>query len=929
MRKIFTLFIAAMCCFAMRMKASGDLPGAFTINANNDRVQFSKGNLQYKAIGNMWKFADNQYDIIGADNSNIDPTYNGWIDLFGWSTVNNPTNASYNNEDYPSVFVEWGSNTMGGNWRTLTADEWAYLIGDRYHADELIALGKVENIKGLILLPDQWTTPDGLTFVSLYEIKSAGKRIWSPTTSGCSNCYSHHFSAYSCSSEDDYTRNHYTVEEWNRMEDAGAVFLPAAGCRFDKNGNYTSNKPIVNVSGAGYDGEYWTSDFSEEDGPYKLAFYLDFSKYRIEISDHPVWSGKSVRLIQEYSGSVPVQQFTVTFLDWDGSVIEEQPVDVFQAANAPTPSRQGYVFIGWNNDFSRVEADITAVALYSKNNTPEDKILTGAFSINEDGDQITFAQGNLQYNESKDSWRFAENQWDQLLMSSIDERSGDFNRPDRWRDLIEFTEYNNYPIENRGDYDNWRILALEEWRFLLFERFNADKLRGAATVNNRKGFILLPDEWKCPEDIEFTAQGSSDVNQYNLEQWELMEDSGAVFLPFTSVYTKRYEEYSEYPVTDIYYSASGGNTSADYGIYWTDSTRNFYQYAFMFKSMGSCTNSNGYEAHDSLSYYGCQPLFCEGSEDSPHPYWGLTTRPYYYCSMRLVRPYENLVPEPEPEPKTLTGRFSVSADKQVIFSQGNLQYRAKTDTWKLADNQYDMIGYANANISASCSKWIDLFGWGTGNNPVETSKESAPYASYSDWTANPIVNGNNETWYTLSAGEWTYLLSTRTDAANLKGQAVVNDIKGYILLPDDWTLPANLTFTLAPNDYTTNIYTLDQWTQMEAAGAVFLPAAGDRYGTDINSIKAGNGYYWTPTPSPEYSDMAQAVTFTAYTPARVSDAMVQMGYAVRPAREVKASEGMEQIPVPQDNARKYMINGQIYIALPDGKVFDVRGLRVR
>ena len=40
-------------------------------------------------------------------------------------------------------------------------------------------------------------------------------------------------------------------------------------------------------------------------------------------------------------------------------------------------------------------------------------------------------------------------------------------------------------------------------------------------------------------------------------------------------------------------------------------------------------------------------------------------------------------------------------------------------------------------------------------------------------------------------------------------------------------------------------------------------------------------------------------------------------------------EGIEQIPVPQDKARKYMINGQIYIALPDGKVFDVRGLRVR
>ena len=40
-------------------------------------------------------------------------------------------------------------------------------------------------------------------------------------------------------------------------------------------------------------------------------------------------------------------------------------------------------------------------------------------------------------------------------------------------------------------------------------------------------------------------------------------------------------------------------------------------------------------------------------------------------------------------------------------------------------------------------------------------------------------------------------------------------------------------------------------------------------------------------------------------------------------------EGIEQIPMPQDNARKYMINGQIYIALPDGKVYNIRGMRVR
>ena len=41
------------------------------------------------------------------------------------------------------------------------------------------------------------------------------------------------------------------------------------------------------------------------------------------------------------------------------------------------------------------------------------------------------------------------------------------------------------------------------------------------------------------------------------------------------------------------------------------------------------------------------------------------------------------------------------------------------------------------------------------------------------------------------------------------------------------------------------------------------------------------------------------------------------------------TEGIEQIPVPQDNARKYMINGQIYIALPDGKTYNAQGAEVR
>ena len=73
---------------------------------------------------------------------------------------------------------------------------------------------------------------------------------------------------------------------------------------------------------------------------------------------------------------------------------------------------------------------------------------------------------------------------------------------------------------------------------------------------------------------------------------------------------------------------------------------------------------------------------------------------------------------------SINGLFSVSADKQVYFSQGNLQYQASTNTWRFAERQIDYVGLNsngnvyeggvqcdNALMSSTYSGWIDLFGW--------------------------------------------------------------------------------------------------------------------------------------------------------------------------------------------------------------------------
>ncbi len=217
----------------------------------------------------------------------------------------------------------------------------------------------------------------------------------------------------------------------------------------------------------------------------------------------------------------------------------------------------------------------------------------------------------------------------------------------------------------------------------------------------------------------------------------------------------------------------------------------------------------------------------------------------------------------------LPGLFSVSATKQVYFSQGNLQYQASTKTWRFAEHQYDYVGSDNRSISSTYSGWIDLFGWGTGSNPTLSSTSFEDYGTFVDWGCNPISNGGNTNnlWRTLTKTEWDYLFNSRTDASSKCGTGNINGVGGLIILPDRWTLPSECSFasgfaTINPNthpDWTHISYTLAQWAQMEAAGAVFLPAAGYRNGTRVNN--AGFGHYWSSTP---LTDVAYLMLFSSY-----------------------------------------------------------------
>ena len=278
-QKFFTLFATLLCCISMF--ADGALSGKFTINAWGNQVVFSQGNLQYRQSDDTYRFAPTQYTIQGDQNQTALETIDAgnntsiYIDLFGWGTGMAPYFHSTSDDSY-SKFYEWGNEaiTNGGNaatpWRTLTDSEWFYLFYNRTNAEKRFAFGKVNGVNGLIILPDEWETPSGLTFKP-------------STTRGLENSSN---GTYINTYENNFDHNTYNGNDWDRMEQAGAVFLPAAGWRDG-----------TSVSSAGQEGYYWSS----EPNASKSARCISFDKgkfYYYYTSDYRS-KGMSVHLVQE------------------------------------------------------------------------------------------------------------------------------------------------------------------------------------------------------------------------------------------------------------------------------------------------------------------------------------------------------------------------------------------------------------------------------------------------------------------------------------------------------------------------------------------------------------------------------------------------------------------------------------------------------
>ena len=291
---IFLSLLLPLAVAAQNVKTqNGAIRAEFSVS-DSTKVYFSQGNLQYQASTNTWRFAEHQWDCVGdsikgnvyengvkSDNSKISPTYEGWIDLFGWRTSGykgkNPYETSMKDSDYADgdndiagTNYDWGvynKISNGGNqvgiWRMLTNSEWRYLIFYRTDANALCGTASVNGVNGCVLLPDNWLTPTGVTF----QVEERNKPV------------------------DGYVVNTYSASEWAVMESYGAVFLPAAGNRLSVEVRYVDDL-----------GDYWSSTANTADcwrsDNYYSADCVDLYRYGVGTGNWNLRYGHSVRLVQ-------------------------------------------------------------------------------------------------------------------------------------------------------------------------------------------------------------------------------------------------------------------------------------------------------------------------------------------------------------------------------------------------------------------------------------------------------------------------------------------------------------------------------------------------------------------------------------------------------------------------------------------------------
>lgn len=529
--------------------------------------------------------------------------------------------------------------------------------------------------------------------------------------------------------------------------------------------------------------------------------------------------------------------------------------------------------------------------------------LPGKFTV-ADGKEVYFAKGNLQHVGS--SWRFAASQWE--YYGTAQSPGNDMFGYNGWSSALSLVS------------DGWGVLSQAEWHTLINTRTVSNTLHTEARYTlatlggSYKGLIVFPDHYVHPEGTGFTAGTYNGASNFtatvSMEGWAKMEMAGCMFIPAAGYKSSTNNGWQAVGSAVCVSSTTKKDSGHYYTPYFADgnvdmsdnSNTETWSSVRMYKGTAPVTGIALNKAATSIPVGSTETLTATVTPSgAANPGVSWTSNNSAVATVNASTGQITAVAKGTAtitataldgsgvtatctvtviQEGALPGKFSVDSGTQVYFSKGNLQLSA-ANTWKFADNQWDYFG------TSQLDNHRDLFGWGTGNNPNQVIANDGDYATFSDWGDNTDLQSQLGTgWRTLTSAEWTYLLNTR--AGTLYCKATVNGVSGLVIFPDSYSHPTGPAAVASANTayaaYASNIWSDENWTKMETAGAVFLPAAGYRNDTSVSSV-GSYGSYWSSTPNDTNTDHAYYLYFYSSDVNPASKLHRYYGYSVRLVRD--------------------------------------------
>ena len=256
-------------------------------------------------------------------------------------------------------------------------------------------------------------------------------------------------------------------------------------------------------------------------------------------------------------------------------------------------------------------------------------VLPGQFKVSSTK-KVFFSQGNLQastvdYGHNW-SWHFADRQYDYDKSSLYYlNQNATVSQPESctidlygWSTASTYYGLSGSTQEGNftGDFVDWGGLMGSGWYTLTsaeWDYLRSHHYRAMASISigsdTYHGFVFLPDSWTLPEGCTFThgVFDAWDTNSYSEAQWELMELSGAVFLPMVGTRSG----------LNVYYRGERAG-------YWSSSNSGTYSASCL-----SIQLNNGSVVSSSIKYAGNSVRLVLGTTSTPPagPWDGTSTVP--------------------------------------------------------------------------------------------------------------------------------------------------------------------------------------------------------------------------------------------------------------------------------------------------------------